>query len=216
LYKTGDEGRYLEDGIIEYLGRRDQQVKLHGYRIELGEIEAALESHAKVQQAVVQVRAEQLVGYIVAVERWSDREREAGAELGHYVRERLPEYMVPQRWVMLDQMPLTRNGKVDRENLPAPLAERAAREDKSQWTPVETLVAGIWNEVLKLEVAARDESFFQLGGHSLLATQVVSRVREVFGVEVGLRKMFEQPTLRGFSNAIDEVLISEVETMIDN
>ena len=208
LYRTGDEGRYLEDGTIEYLGRRDQQVKLRGYRIELGESEAVLERHHGVRQAVVLVREEQLVGYVVATEaeRWSGSEREAGAELRSYLRERLPEYMVPQRWVVLEQMPLTRNGKVDREALPAPTATRVIDWEEAEATPVEELVAGIWSEVLKLEAVGRDESFFELGGHSLLATQVVSRVREVFGVEVELRSLFEAPTVRGLSRSIEEEL----------
>ena len=115
--------------------------------------------------------------------------------------------MVPHRWVVLEQMPLTAHGKVDRERLPAPVAERAAeREAEGEWTAVEELVAGIWNEVLKQQVVARNESFFELGGHSLLATQVISRVREVFGVEVGLRRLFEEPTLGGFSRSIEEEL----------
>ena len=122
------------------------------------------------------------------------------SEVREYARERLPEYMVPHRWVVLEQMPLTAHGKVDRERLPAPVAERAAeREAEGEWTAVEELVADIWNEVLKQQVVARNESFFELGGHSLLATQVISRVREVFGVEVGLRRLFEEPTLGGFS-----------------
>ena len=132
-------------------------------------------------------------------EDWGGGEWEV-SEVREYARERLPEYMVPQRWVVLEQMPLTAHGKVDRERLPAPAAERAAeREAEGEWTAVEELVAGIWSEVLKQEVVARGESFFELGGHSLLATQVISRVREVFGVEVGLRRLFEEPTLQGFS-----------------
>src|SRR6185312_7233403 len=125
LYRTGDEGRYLEDGTIEYLGRRDQQVKVRGYRIELGEIEAVLESHEAVRQAIVTVREEQqLVGYVVGAEgeSWLGSEREAGAELRAFLQERLPEYMVPQRWVVLDHLPLTANGKIDRERLPGPSA----------------------------------------------------------------------------------------------
>src|SRR6185312_1457222 len=208
LYRTGDEGRYLEDGAIEYLGRRDQQVKLRGYRIELGEIEAVLESHGGVREAVVQVREEQLVGYVVAAEaeRWTGSEREAGAELRSYLQERLPEYLVPQRWVVLEQLPLTRNGKVDREAMPAPTARRVIDWEEAEATPVEELVAGIWSEVLKLAAVGGNENFFELGGHSLLATQVVSRVREVFGVEVGLRSLFEAPTVRGLSRSIEEEL----------
>ena len=140
-------------------------------------------------------------------EDWSNGSEWSVSEVREYARERLPEYMVPHRWVVLEQMPLTAHGKVDRERLPAPVAERAAeREAEAEWTAVEELVAGIWNEVLKQEVVGRDESFFELGGHSLLATQVISRVREVFSVEVGLRRLFEEPTLGGFSYGIEEEL----------
>jgi amino acid adenylation domain-containing protein len=211
LYRTGDEARYLEDGSIEFLGRRDQQVKVRGYRIELEEIEAVLASHDGVREAVVTVREESagLVGYVVgaAGESWLGSEREAGAELRAFLRERLPEYMVPQRWVVLDHLPLNANGKVDRERLPVPSAiVEAEGEEETQRTPVEELVAGIWSEVLKLEAVGRNENFFELGGHSLLATQVISRVREVFGVEVGLRRLFEAPALRDFSRDIETAL----------
>ena len=208
LYRTGDEGCYLADGRIEYLGRRDQQVKVRGFRIELGEIEAVLVSHAGVQQAVVTVSAQQqLVGYVVGL---AGSEREVAAELKGYLRERLPEYMVPQRWVVLEQIPLTANGKVDRRALPKPSEAGALEpEGDGEWTPVEEMVAGIWSEVLKRGAVARDENFFELGGHSLLATQVISRVRQVFGVEVALRRLFEQPTLRGFSQCIEAALHAE-------
>jgi len=189
LYRTGDLVRYREDGELEYIGRRDEQVKLRGYRIELGEIEAVVESHPDVRQALVMVRDEQqLVAYVVA-ESWLGSEHEMVAELRPFLRERLPEYMVPQRWVMLDQVPLTASGKIDRERLPAPASQRELEWD-GEARPVEELVAGIWSEVLKLEAVGRDENFFDLGGHSLLATQVISRVRRVFGVEVALRRLF--------------------------
>ena len=212
LYRTGDEGRYLADGRIEYLGRRDQQVKVRGYRIELGEIEAALESHAAVRQAVVMVREEQqLVAYVVG-ESWLG-EREIASELRPYLRGRLPEYMVPQRWVALEQLPLTTNGKVDRQALPAPASERELEWD-GEATPVEELVAGIWSEVFKVTAVGREENFFELGGHSLLAVQVMSRVREVFGVEIGLRRLFEDPTLGGFSRSIEEELRAGAGVMV--
>lgn len=210
LYRTGDDGRYLQDGQIEYLGRRDEQVKVRGYRIELGEIRAVLESHGGVQQAVVTVGEEQqLVGYVVGVEgeSWLRSERAVAAELRGYLGERLPEYMVPQRWVVLEHMPLTVSGKVDRQRLPEPSAAGTPEQQaESEWTPVEELVAWIWSEVLKREAAARDENFFELGGHSLLATQVASRVRQVFGIEVGLQRLFEEPTVRGLSRSIEAAL----------
>ena len=213
LYRTGDEGRYLADGRIEYLGRRDQQVKVRGYRIELGEIEAALEAHAAVRQAVVTVREEQqLVAYVVS-ESWLGSEREMMAELRPYLRARLPEYMVPQRWVVLEQLPLTTNGKVDRRALPAPAFARELEWD-GEATPVEELVAGIWSEVFKVSAVGREDNFFELGGHSLLAVQVMSRVREVFGVEIGLRRLFEDPTLGGFSYGIEEELRAGAGVMV--
>ena len=209
LYRTGDLCRYLRDGQIEFLGRIDDQVKVRGYRIELGEIEAALESHTGVRHAVVTARDEQLIGYVVPVEEagLSGSEREASGELRPYLRERLPEYMVPQRWVVLDQMPLTANGKIDRQRLPeASEAGALDQEAEGEWTPVEEMVAGIWSEVLKRETVGRDENFFELGGHSLLATQVISRVREVFEVEVELRRLFAEPTVQGFSRIVEEAL----------
>src|SRR6185312_13941968 len=206
MYLSGDRGRYLPNGNIEFLGRQDRQVKVRGYRIELGEIEAVLESHEAARQAVVTMddHHQQLVGYVVGME---GSEREVAAQLRPYLRERLPEYMVPQRWVVLEQLPLTANGKLDRRRLPAPSAADALdQEAASEWTPVEELLAGIWSEVLKRGAVGRDENFFELGGHSLLATQVISRVRQVFGVEVGLRRLFEEPTLRGFSQSIEAAL----------
>src|SRR5262249_44726944 len=118
LYQTGDEGRYLAGGRIEYLRRRDQQVKVRGYRIELGGIETGLGTHAAVQQAVVMLRDERLVAYVIGTS--LGNEHEAANELRPYLQERLPEYMVPQRWVVLEQMPLTSSGKIDRKSLPAP------------------------------------------------------------------------------------------------
>src|SRR6185312_11698252 len=210
LYRTGDLARYRADGNIEFLGRIDHQVKLRGFRIELGEIEAVLESHAAVRQAVVTVHEGQwLVGYVVGAEgeSWLGSEREMAAELRPYLRERLPEYMVPQRWVVLEQIPVTANGKLDRRRLPAPSgAGPLEQEAASEWTPVEELLVGIWSEVLKRGAVGRNENFFELGGHSLLATQVISRVRQVFGVEVGLRRSFEEPTVRGLSSCIEEQL----------
>src|SRR5215204_4086788 len=171
LYRTGDEGRYLEDGRIEYLGRRDQQVKVRGYRIELGEIEAVLESHAGVRQAVVTVREEsagdqRLVGYVVGS--WSS-EREVATELRGYLRERLPEYMVPQRWVVLEQMPLTANGKIDRANLPATNKSRVpAKGSVLPGNALERKILKSWQSCLKVGKVGVNDNFFDLGGHSLL------------------------------------------------
>jgi amino acid adenylation domain-containing protein len=205
LYRTGDVARYRPDGEIEFLGRSDHQVKIRGFRIELGEIEAALMSHPAVRQAVVVARdvdgsGKQLVAYVVC-----DAEVEV-SELRRHARERVPEYMVPGWVVVLEEMPLTPNGKVDRKRLPAPekLHAEERRERIAPRTPTEEALHGIWSEVLGVEQMGVDENFFELGGHSLLATQVVSRVREAFGVEVPLRALFEAVTIERLAEAVEE------------
>ncbi|HXO21370.1 MAG TPA: amino acid adenylation domain-containing protein, partial [Thermoanaerobaculia bacterium] len=200
LYRTGDLARHLPDGRLEFLGRIDGQVKLRGFRIELGEIEAHLGQHPAVRGAVVAAREDmpgdrRLVAYVVA--------RDAGAradlapELRTYLRSRLPEHMVPSAFVALDALPLSPNGKVDRRALPAPELGRHAssRSFVAPRSPVEELLAGIWSAVLGLDAVSVRDNFFSLGGHSLLATQVVSRTREVCGVELPLRTLFEAPTI---------------------
>ncbi|HEX8119545.1 MAG TPA: amino acid adenylation domain-containing protein, partial [Pyrinomonadaceae bacterium] len=207
LYRTGDVARYLADGDIEFLGRADTQVKVRGYRVELGEIEAALSRHPRVKEcAVVARRGEagetRLVAYVTA----SDSEQSpSAAELRPYLRERLPEYMVPAAFVALDSLPLTGSGKIDRRALPEPEPEEGGAAETAS-TPTQELVAGVFARVLGLASVGARESFFEVGGHSLLATQVVSRLREVFRVEVGLRHLFEQPTPSGLAGAVEELL----------
>ncbi|HYR10531.1 MAG TPA: condensation domain-containing protein, partial [Longimicrobium sp.] len=183
------------------LGRNDHQVKVRGFRIELGEIEAVLRGHESVTDCVVMARAEageqRLVAYVVGgVE---------AAELRAHLRRSLPEYMVPSAFVFLDALPLTPNGKLDRKALPAP--DFAPAEDRyvAPRTPVEEVLAEIWAEVLRLERVGVTESFFELGGHSLLATRVVSRVRELFGVELPLRALFEGPTVAEMAVRVEEM-----------
>jgi amino acid adenylation domain-containing protein len=218
LYRTGDEGRYLEDGRIEYLGRRDEQVKVRGYRLEPGEIEAVLESHAGVRQAVVTVREEsagdqRLVGYVVG-ESWSS-ERDMAVDLRGYLKERLPDHMVPQQWVLLEQLPLTANGKVDRKSLPAPSSSAALdQEEESEWTPVEELLAGIWSEVLKVAAVGREENFFELGGHSLVAVQLVAKIRDEFSVELPIRAVFEAGSVRGLAERIERARLESQRLML--
>ncbi|MCM3904257.1 MAG: amino acid adenylation domain-containing protein [Pyrinomonadaceae bacterium] len=205
LYRTGDLARYLSDGRIEYLGRIDHQVKLRGYRIELGEIEAALSTHTCVREAAVILREDipgdkRLVAYLV-----TNDPVPSTAELRSHLKDRLPEYMVPSTFVLLDALPLTPNGKLDRRALPIPdggsLDTGAAHLAR---TPIEEVVSGIWSQVLGREQVGVTENFFELGGHSLLATQVMSRVREAFGVEVALRRLFEEPTVRGLAASIEQ------------
>jgi amino acid adenylation domain-containing protein/FkbM family methyltransferase len=203
LYRTGDLGRYLGNGNIEYVGRIDDQVKVRGYRIELGEIESVLGGHEGVKQCAVVVRGEggdkRLVGYVVKRE---GVETSTG-EMRRYLRERLPEYMVPGVIVELEEMPVTGNGKLDRRRLPEAEEVRGEEEREEARTAEEEIVVGIWEEVLKVEGIGVEENFFELGGHSLLATQVMSRVNRAFGVEVGLRVIFEEPTVRGLAGVVE-------------
>ncbi|HXD32280.1 MAG TPA: alpha/beta fold hydrolase, partial [Pyrinomonadaceae bacterium] len=199
LYRTGDEVRYVADGRIEFLGRRDQQVKVRGYRIELGEIEAVLKSYAGVQQAVVIVSEnEQLVAYVVG-------EREAGAELRSYLRERLPGFMVPAHFVMLEAMPLTPNGKINRSALPAPSIDREAilkGEYVAARNEIEERLVTEWSKLLGVERISVHDNFFDLGGHSLLATRAIFRLNEYLGMEVSLRHLFEAPTIAELASRI--------------
>ncbi len=210
LYKTGDLARYRSDGHIEYLGRRDHQVKLRGYRIELGEIEAALARHPGVREAVVIARADtpgdqRLIAYIVGDQAPAPQT----VDLRRFLKETLPAYMLPAAIVPLDALPLTPNGKLDRAALPAPDHTRPRGGDASvpPRTPLEELLAAIWADILGVPRVGAHDDFFALGGHSLLATQVVSRIRERLHVEVALRALFEAPTvgeLAGRIEALDD------------
>ncbi|HLM66481.1 MAG TPA: amino acid adenylation domain-containing protein, partial [Longimicrobium sp.] len=199
LYRTGDRVRWLADGTLDYLGRLDEQVKIRGFRIELGEIESALLDHGGVREAAAIVREDvpgdrRIVAYLVG---------DADAEsLRTHLRTRLPEYMVPSAFVTVDVLPLTPNGKLDRKALPAP--KYAAAEDRyvAPSTPVEEVLAEIWGEVLGLERVGVEESFFELGGHSLLVMRAVSRIREIFGVELPLRAFFDQGTVGGLASLL--------------
>jgi amino acid adenylation domain-containing protein len=199
VYRTGDLGRYLPDGEVAFAGRADLQVKLRGFRIELGEIEAALAAHPAVREAVVLLREDLpggrgLAAYVVPeAAGWADT-----AALHDDLWRRLPSYMVPSAFVVLESMPLTPNGKIDRKSLArhAPdLPAASAGGERAPRTPVEEIVAGLWSEVLGRPVVGPDESFFQLGGHSLSGVQVVSRLREALQVDLPLRTLFEAPTV---------------------
>ncbi|WP_208344456.1 non-ribosomal peptide synthetase, partial [Aetokthonos hydrillicola] len=206
LYKTGDLARYLPDGNIEYIGRIDHLVKLRGFRIELGEIETVLNQHPDVRQSVVIVREDQpgdkrLVAYIILEQESPTTSR----MLRNFLKEQLPEYMVPGVFLMLEVFPLTPNGKVDRRALPAPETSLSDCEVDLVLprTITEKLLASIWAEILGLKQVGIYNNFFELGGHSLLATQVTSRIRETFAVDVSLRYLFESPTIAAFSQVIE-------------
>src|SRR5208283_1645485 len=208
LYKTGDLARYLPDGNIEYLGRSDHQVKIRGFRIELGEIEGTLGQHPAVRDAIVEAQEagsgeKRLVAYVVA----EGEARPTANELREFLKEKLPEHMVPAVFILLDAFALTANGKVDRRALPTPDGRRPQLDQVfvACRTPTEELLAAIWTQVLAVERVGIYDNFFQLGGHSLLATQVVSRIREALQVEMPLRRLFEAPTVAGLAENIDTV-----------
>ncbi|MEV2237220.1 amino acid adenylation domain-containing protein [Micromonospora sp. NPDC049891] len=182
LYRTGDLGRWRADGQLVFLGRRDHQVKIRGYRVELGEIEAALRDCPGVGQAAVLLRDDRLVAYLEPVPGGTGLEP---ARLRHHLADRLPDHMLPNRWVHLDRLPLQAHGKVDRQALPAPTDEPPTGERVVPTGPVEALVAGIWREVLGIAEVGATDDFFDLGGHSLLATQVVARLRRELPAVVG-------------------------------
>uniref|UniRef100_A0A2P1CZF5 AptA n=2 Tax=unclassified Phormidium TaxID=2609805 RepID=A0A2P1CZF5_9CYAN len=204
LYKTGDLARFLPDGNIEFLGRVDNQVKIRGFRIELGEIEARLSQHPDVQQAVVIAREDipgdkQLVAYIVP----NQKLEALNPSIKSFLEEKLPNYMVPAVFVMLDSLPLTPNGKVDRQNLPAPNSATPNPETfVAPSNPTEQKLALIWTQLLRLEQIGVNDNFFHLGGHSLIVTQMLSRLREVFHVELHFQQIFQNPTISSLAQLI--------------
>ncbi len=210
LYATGDRGRRLADGSIEFLGRVDFQVKIRGFRVEPGEVEAALRSHPGVGAAAVVARGQRLVAHVVARPEAPDLD---GSDLRLFLRERLPDPLVPTAWVFLPALPLTHNGKVDRKALPPPEDARVIEPSAAPRTLTEEALAALWAGVLGLERVGIHESFFELGGHSLLAMQVVSRVRDCFGIELPLLHLFEAPTVAGFAAAIESALDTATVTL---
>ncbi|MBC8427806.1 non-ribosomal peptide synthetase [bacterium] len=206
LYKTGDLARWLPDGNIEFLGRLDNQVKLRGFRIELEEIEAVLNQHPAVQEAVVLMREDdpdnkRLVAYVVSVQ----ENALTISELQSFLKEKLPDYMVPSAFVMLDALPLTPNGKVDRRALPAPDRTRPELEETfvAPHTPIASLIAEVWQEVLGVEKVGVYDNFFDLGGHSLLSMQVIARLENKLGVRVNPREFIVQ-TLGQLASSYEE------------
>jgi amino acid adenylation domain-containing protein len=204
LYRSGDLARWRADGTLEYLGRIDQQVKVRGFRIELGEIESVLLAQPGVSAAAVIVRGEgedaALAAYVVPAEG-----AVSASALRDALARQLPDYMVPAAFVVIGRIPLTANGKLDRGALPEPDAAGAEAADAyvAPRTPTEEVLAGIWADVLRLDRVGVDTSFFAIGGHSLRATQVVARIREVFGVGVPLRALFEDPTVAELATRVE-------------
>ncbi|MGW0042828.1 non-ribosomal peptide synthase/polyketide synthase [Rhodococcus sp. NPDC003348] len=204
MYRTGDLVRWTTSGELEYIGRTDFQVKLRGQRIELGEIEAALLAQPTVSQAVALVRedagsGQRLVAYIVSA---GDAPAEARV-LDGALRATLPSYMVPAAFVMLDAFPLNASGKLDRKALPEPMFE--AREFRAPSTPLEEIVAGVFEQVLGVERVGADDDFFELGGNSLIATQVVARLGAVLGTKIAVRMLFDTPSVAALALAVDGI-----------
>ncbi|MFH7815591.1 non-ribosomal peptide synthetase DhbF [Bacillus subtilis] len=201
MYRTGDQARWRADGSLDYIGRADHQIKIRGFRIELGEIDAVLANHPHIEQAAVVVREDQpgdkrLVAYVVA-----DTAIDT-AELRRYMGASLPDYMVPAAFVEMDELPLTPNGKLDRKALPAPDFSTSV-SDRAPRTPQEEILCDLFAEVLGLARVGIDDSFFELGGHSLLAARLMSRIREVMGAELGIAKLFDEPTVAGLAAHLD-------------
>ncbi len=209
LYRTGDLARHLPDGRLDFLGRFDHQVKIRGFRVELGGVESALLRHPGVVEAVVVAREEaggtlRLVAYVVPA-------GEAPADLRDFLKLRVPEFELPAAFVFLAALPLTPQGKVDRRALPEPAAvdpaaAAAPGATGSPRTAIEELLAGLWCDVLGVERVGIHDSFFELGGHSLLATRLATRMREAFGVEVPLLRLFAAPTVAGLAREVERAL----------
>ncbi|HTG34125.1 MAG TPA: amino acid adenylation domain-containing protein [Thermoanaerobaculia bacterium] len=221
LYRTGDLARFSADGEIEFLGRNDDQVKLRGFRIEPGEIEAALASHPAVREAAVVAREEgpgevRLTAYVVPA---GPGPRPEAGELRDALRRVLPEHMVPADFALVDALPLTPSGKVDRgalrARLPADELAPAAEPGGDLETEIEELVAGIWQDLLRRGPIGRDDNLFDLGAHSILAIQFTFRVSEALGLEIPLRLLLESPTVRRLGAAIQELLIEQMDSLTD-
>ncbi|MFI8537654.1 amino acid adenylation domain-containing protein, partial [Streptomyces aquilus] len=193
MYRTGDLARWTADGQLEFVGRADEQVKIRGFRVELGEVEAVLAAHPQVEQAVAVVRDARLIGYVVG-----DVDEDA---VRAHAATRLPDYMVPSAVVVLDALPLTVNGKVDRAALPVP--DLGAGASRGPETEVEEALCGLFTDLLGLESVGAEESFFELGGDSLLVMRLIARVRSVLEVSVGVREVFAEPTVAGIARLVD-------------
>jgi acyl carrier protein len=216
MYRTGDRVRRRADGRFEFLGRLDGQLKVRGFRVEPAEVEAALETHADVRSSLAAARTEddgevRLVAYVVPE---PGRRPE---DLRAHLRSRVPEYMVPAAFVMLEEFPLTPHGKIDRDALPPPPRETpAAAAGRPPASPVEARVAAIAAGLLRLDRIGMEENFFALGGHSLLGTQLIARIRDAFGIDLSLRTVFEAPTAARLSAEVERRVRRRIEEMTED
>nr|WP_294563933.1 non-ribosomal peptide synthetase [uncultured Rhodopila sp.] len=214
LFRTGDLAQYQADGTLQCLGRADDQVKVRGYRIELGEIEAALAAHPGVRSCVVLAREDdpgnrQLVGYVVS----RDRGGPGADDLRGFLRQKLPEYMVPGKFVCMDSLPLTPNGKFDRKALPPPPREvSSAGAGGTPRTKTETTIAAIWSQLLGMDSIGIHDDYFDLGGDSIAAVRLLVRLHEIFGVDFQLAALFDRPTIAGLSELVDSLVLMQHES----
>jgi acyl-CoA synthetase (AMP-forming)/AMP-acid ligase II/acyl carrier protein len=215
MYRTGDLARLCEDGEIAYVGRCDEQIKILGYRIEPAEIEAAIDRHPAVASSVVvacgSTAEKQLAAYLTT----RNCVTPSAAELRELLRSSLPEYMVPARFVKLEALPLTANGKLDRAALPEPTAENTLGDGDfaAPSSPIEKRLAKILCELFHLSKVSINDNFFLLGGHSLLGAQLIVKIRGAFGIDLPLRTLFDAPTIAQLSREIERLIIARVETM---
>jgi amino acid adenylation domain-containing protein len=216
LYRTGDVGRLAEDGTIAYVGRTDHQVKVRGCRVEPAEVEAVLCLHSSVRSCAVVARHDpdgdiQLVAYVVG-------DAPSEAELGRHVEKYLPRYMVPSAFIILDALPVTPSGKLDRLRLPAPRAMHFAARSKAEppQTPLETRLAAIWQDVLGIEGIGRGDPFFSIGGNSLKSIQVISRVIAEFNVNVRVSEFWAAPTVEGLASLVEQALMTYVASLSED
>ena len=209
LYRTGDLVRWRNDGQLDFCGRTDNQVKIRGFRIELGEIEARLRQHPDIRDATVAAHHDRLVAHLAGEQHLRT------SEVRSWLAERLPAYMVPGVVIVVDELPRTVGGKVDRDRLPDPDGHRPepGEDHVAPRNPTEEAIAAVWQEVLRIDRIGVHENFFDLGGHSLLATRVVIRLRTAFGSEIGVRTLFERPTVARLAAAVEEQLVREIAAM---
>jgi hypothetical protein len=211
MYRTGDLVRWLADGNLQFMGRIDHQVKIRGFRIELGEIESVLASYGLVKDAVVVDRDgidgdKQLVAYVVPEVVGVPLKDES---LREYLRESLPDYMVPSIFILLESLPLTPNGKVDRKALPSPDLSTLTVHYVAPETDTERRLCEVWQRLLGVERVGVNDNFFRLGGHSLLAMRLVSEIRSQWGVEVVIRAVFESPEISALSGIVDQAVLTQ-------
>jgi amino acid adenylation domain-containing protein len=219
LYRTGDLGRYMPDGQIAFLGRIDEQIKVMGYRIEPREITAVLSHYHDIRDSFVTAYTDQagnkrIVAYVVP----ANSEGLTPRDIRRFLSEQLPEYMLPSAFVVVAELPRSAHGKVNRSALPEPSPSNILEDEafEAPQSPIEQHLADFLSSLLKVDHVGRDDNFFTLGGHSLLGAQLIARIQQTFGVELPLRSLFEQPTLRGMSAEIERLIYAKVSAMSDD